>query len=70
LDIYPDDLTIEENNNFDTDKNSSSLIPTTTIIIESIDEDIIENVTKPLPSTTTIINEKQVKSFLTQVNFY
>jgi hypothetical protein len=62
-----DDLSVEDYMDFDTDNISSSLLTTTTII-EPIDEEIINNVTEPI-TTTTISYEKQVKPFLIEVDF-
>ncbi len=50
-----------------------SLLPSTTIAIESIIEDIVDNGTEPIiitttATTTTIINEEKLKHFLTEVN--
>jgi len=64
-DTYSDDLIY---NDLDTDANSSLLITTATTAIELIDENIVDNVTKPIP--ITISNEEQVKPFFTQVDFY
>jgi len=64
-DTDSDESTMNEDDYYDTDNNSSLL---TTTAIEPIDENIIDNVTKPI--LTTITNEQQVKSFFTQVDFY
>jgi hypothetical protein len=60
---YPDDLTVKEDNDFDTENISSLLIPTK---IESIDENISDNITKSI--TTMITDGKQLKPFLIQVD--
>jgi hypothetical protein len=63
-DITPNSPIVEEETDFHEEDDSSLLPPSTiTAIIESVVEDIVDNVTEPI-ITTTIINGKQ---FLTEV---
>lgn len=59
---------LDTNLNEEHANNISSIISTT--IFEPIVEDIIDNITELSLSTTTIVNEKLTKPFLTKVDFY
>jgi hypothetical protein len=63
---------IVEEENVNDSEVLASLLSSTTIAIESIIEDIVDNGTEPIiiptATTTTIINEEKLKHFLTEVN--
>lgn len=81
-DISPEDFIDQNDINLNTDDDFSLLITETTpsieitttitndIVEEIVNEDVTDNVTVPIvttPPTTTIIDEKETKSYLTEV---
>ena len=72
---FSSDTTVEipalEEDNVDNRIDTPSLLPTTTITIDSLAEDIdhtvTESITTTTDTTTTIVNDEQVKQFLTEV---